>query len=190
MTRIENSSEKIAQITGLIEDIAFQTNLLALNAGVEAARAGDAGRGFAVVATEVRGLAHRSSEAAKEISGLISESETSVRLGADLVQQTGTALTEIAESITLASGMVEDIAVSAKSQAEGVAEINHSVSDLDQATQRNAALSEETSALVTVLNTEASSLAEIVRGFQLPDGTANDQPIQDADAPAGLGRAL
>lgn len=168
MANIEKSSEKIARITGVIEDIAFQTNLLALNAGVEAARAGDAGRGFAVVATEVRALAQRSSEAAKEISTLIAEAETNVQMGSDLVSRTGGALESIAETVTKATAMVEDIAESAQTQAQGVSEINNSVTEIDQVTQRNAALFEETNALVLVLEKESAALAEAVRGFRLP----------------------
>lgn len=175
MAKIETSSENIARITDVIEDIAFQTNLLALNAGVEAARAGDAGRGFAVVAMEVRALAQRSSDAAKEINSLIAEAETNVQIGSELVVRTGGALESIAETVARASNMVEEIAVSAQSQADGVSEINNSVNHIDQATQRNAALFQETSALVLVLEKESATLSEMVSSFRLPK-TLRDQP--------------
>jgi len=182
MAKIEKSSGKITRITSLIEDIAFQTNLLALNAGVEAARAGDAGLGFAVVATEVRGLARRSSDAAMEISALIAESETNVQIGVDLVGQTGGALQTIADSVTQTSMMVAEIAEAAQAQADGVSVINNSVTDLDQVTQRNAALFQETSALVVVLEKESNALSEVVRQFELPiESSAFEQASHEID---------
>ncbi len=167
MSAIEESSGKIAKIIDVIEDIAFQTNLLALNAGVEAARAGEAGRGFAVVASEVRALAQRSSDAAREINALISASGTQVGRGVDLVGRTGEALQQIVSSITEVSNLVGGIAVSSKEQSTGVAEINTAVNQLDQATQQNAAMFEETTAASHSLTQLAESLAHTVDRFEI-----------------------
>ena len=144
MDEIEQSSGKIARIIGVIDDIAFQTNLLALNAGVEAARAGDAGRGFAVVANEVRALAQRSSEAAREIDGLISNAARQVKCGASLVGQTGTALDEIVRSVGLIAARMAETAGSAQEQSASLVEINAAVNHIDQATQENTVLFAET----------------------------------------------
>ncbi|ODS51640.1 MAG: chemotaxis protein, partial [Agrobacterium sp. SCN 61-19] len=146
MGRIEGSSQKISQIISVIDEIAFQTNLLALNAGVEAARAGEAGRGFAVVAQEVRELAQRSANAAKEIKTLISASAAEVDTGVGLVRSTGEALIEIEALVNRVNESVNTIATAAKEQATGLAEINTSVNHMDQMTQQNAAMVEETSA--------------------------------------------
>ncbi len=143
MSEIEKSSQHISQIIGVIDDIAFQTNLLALNAGVEAARAGEAGRGFAVVASEVRALAQRSSDAAKEIKALISTSSQQVGRGVDLVGETGKSLQTIVESVTGITGLIVDIANSAREQSIGLSEINTAINQLDQVTQQNAAMVEE-----------------------------------------------
>jgi methyl-accepting chemotaxis protein len=164
---VETSSQEISKITSVINDIAFQTNQLALNAAVEAARAGEAGRGFAVVATEVRALAQRSSDAAREINGLISASEEQVRSGVDLVDKTGLALAAIVESISEISTLVSDIATSTKEQSSGLNEINTAVNELDQVTQQNAALFEETTAASHALTAEADSLAQAVARFDL-----------------------
>ena len=165
MGEIETSSEKITKIISVIDDIAFQTNLLALNAGVEAARAGEAGRGFAVVASEVRALAQRSSDAAHEINQLISDSGQHVKRGADLVGQTGAALQNIIQSVGDISLHVSEIAVSAKEQASGLAEINTSVNELDKFTQQNAAMFEETTAASHALTQGAESLSAVVSKF-------------------------
>ncbi|MBW6506794.1 MAG: PAS domain-containing protein, partial [Rhodobacteraceae bacterium] len=146
MGEIASSSAQIAKIISVIDDIAFQTNLLALNAGVEAARAGEAGRGFAVVASEVRALAQRSSDAAREIDGLITASTGQVRRGVDLVGQAGAALGHIVTSVSDIAGRVDAIAGSAQEQAAGLAEINTAVNQLDQVTQQNAAMFEQTTA--------------------------------------------
>ena len=167
MNEIERSSHEISKIISVIDDIAFQTNLLALNAGVEAARAGEAGRGFAVVATEVRALAQRSSDAAREINELISASEEQVQSGVELVDRTGTALAAIVESISEISGLVSNIALSTKEQASGLNEINSAVNELDQVTQQNAAMFEETTAASHALTSEADSLAQAVARFDL-----------------------
>ena len=166
MGEIESSSKQISQIIGVIDDIAFQTNLLALNAGVEAARAGDAGRGFAVVASEVRALAQRSSEAAKEIKDLISSSTDQVERGVGLVGRAGQALEEIVESVADISSRVGEIASSAKEQSTGIAEINVAVNQMDQVTQQNAAMVEETTAASHSLTDEANRLIELMAAFE------------------------
>lgn len=167
MGEISASSTKISKIIGVIDDIAFQTNLLALNAGVEAARAGDAGRGFAVVASEVRALAQRSSEAAKEINGLISESSKHVSHGVDLVGKAGAALQEIVGFVTNISDHVSAIEVSAREQSSGLSEINTSMAQLDQVTQQNAAMFEETTAASQSLNNEADTLLALIKHFRI-----------------------
>ena len=146
MHAIESSSAQINQIIGVIDEIAFQTNLLALNAGVEAARAGEAGRGFAVVASEVRALAQRSAEAAKEIKTLISASTTQVGSGVKLVGQTGEALQRIVDRVAEIDGLVSEIAASAQEQATGLAQVNTAVNQMDQVTQQNAAMVEQSTA--------------------------------------------
>jgi methyl-accepting chemotaxis protein len=167
MAAIERSSQQIAQIISVIEDIAFQTNLLALNAGVEAARAGEAGRGFAVVAAEVRALAQRAADAAKEIATLISTSEGQVRDGATLVVQSGDAVRSILSDMGEVSRLVETIAQASQDQANGLAEINSGVSLLDKVTQQNAAMVEESTAASQLLKDEANQLAVLLQGFRL-----------------------
>ncbi len=167
MSEIERSSTQISKITGVIDDIAFQTNLLALNAGVEAARAGEAGRGFAVVASEVRALAQRSSEAAREINELISASGSQVKRGVELVGQTGAALENIVSSVSEIDQKVSEIAVSAREQSSGLAEINEAVNQLDQVTQQNAAMFEQTTAASHALTREAENLNETTSRFHI-----------------------
>jgi methyl-accepting chemotaxis protein len=166
MSEIETSSRQISKITDVIDDIAFQTNLLALNAGVEAARAGDAGRGFAVVASEVRALAQRSSQAAREINSLIGASGEQVRRGVDLVDRTGKALTGILENVTEISRNVADITVSSREQSAGLAEVNEAVNQLDQVTQQNAAMFEQTTAASHALTREAETLSSSMARFR------------------------
>ena len=167
MGEIERSSDQISQIIGVIDEIAFQTNLLALNAGVEAARAGDAGRGFAVVASEVRALAQRSAEAAKEIKGLIAASSGHVQNGVGLVGQAGTALNAIVGRVAEMTGLMADITASAEEQATSLGEINTAVNQMDQTTQQNAAMVEESTAASMNLTREATQLAALVGRFRL-----------------------
>jgi methyl-accepting chemotaxis protein len=175
MGRIEESSRQIGNIIGVIDEIAFQTNLLALNAGIEAARAGDAGRGFAVVATEVRALAQRSADSAREIKALISTSTKQVDVGVQLVGETGTALVEIAAQIAKLNGLVAQIAAAAHEQSAGLREVNVAVNQMDQVTQQNAAMVEQSTAASHGLAGEAQELARLVGQFQL-DSTA---PLRD-----------
>lgn len=172
MSQIERSAKAIAQIIGVIDEIAFQTNLLALNAGVEAARAGDAGRGFAVVATEVRALAQRSADAAKEIKGLIQASSAHVGSGVELVGRTGQSLTRIVERVAKIDGIMRDIAGDATHQADSLREINAAIRQMDQTTQQNAAMVEENTAASHSLASEARSLGELVRRFKISAGAA------------------
>ena len=167
MGEIEKSSNQISQIIGVIDEIAFQTNLLALNAGVEAARAGDAGKGFAVVAQEVRALAQRSAEAAKEIKALIETSTNQVGRGVDLVGRTGEALSRIAKQIAEINTIVEEISGSAQEQASGLAEVNTAVAQMDQVTQQNAAMVEESTAAAHNLASEMEGLSRLVSQFQV-----------------------
>ena len=172
MGKIEQSAKQIAQIIGVIDEIAFQTNLLALNAGVEAARAGDAGRGFAVVASEVRALAQRSAEAAKEIKALISASAREVDAGVDLVGQTGQALQRIVTQIAEINGVVAEISASAGEQSTGLHQVNSAVNQMDQVTQQNAAMVEQSTAASHALAREAEELARLISRFQVGDAGA------------------
>ncbi|MBX5302232.1 methyl-accepting chemotaxis protein [Rhizobium sp. NLR12b] len=169
MERIEASSQQISNIIGVIDEIAFQTNLLALNAGVEAARAGEAGKGFAVVAQEVRELAQRSAGAAKEIKGLIQNSSREVESGVKLVRDTGQALKTIGGFITQINHHMDSIATSAKEQSIGLSEVNVAVNQMDQTTQQNAAMVEESTAASDSLAQEAQKLRELVAQFRLDE---------------------
>ncbi|MDR3526291.1 MAG: methyl-accepting chemotaxis protein [Rhizomicrobium sp.] len=176
MDSIAQSSKKITDIIGVIEEIAFQTNLLALNAGVEAARAGDAGRGFAVVASEVRALAHRSSDAAKQIKVLIHTSGDHVDSGVKLVAETGGALERIVGQVTQINAIVGEIAMAAEQQSTGIGQVNAAVSQMDQVTQQNAAMVEQTTAASRQLAGEARSLSEAVSFFKVGGAGITVQP--------------
>ena len=167
MNGIERSSAQITQIIGVIDEIAFQTNLLALNAGVEAARAGDAGRGFAVVASEVRALAQRSADAAREIKGLIAASRGEVERGVDLVGRTGTALDRIVSEVADIALAVAEISASAQEQASGLDQVNTAINQMDQVTQQNAAMVEESTAASRALASETDELMRLIGQFQV-----------------------
>lgn len=184
MSAIEKSAAQIAQIIGVIDEIAFQTNLLALNAGVEAARAGDAGRGFAVVAQEVRALAQRSADAAKEIKALISASSTQVEAGVKLVDETGEALHRIVSRVSEIDGVVADIAASATEQSSALAEVNTAVNQMDQTTQQNAAMVEESTAASHALKREMQELLGLVSAFRIGmDAAAKTQRLRPTAPP-------
>jgi methyl-accepting chemotaxis protein len=182
MDQIRTSSNQISQIIGVIDEIAFQTNLLALNAGVEAARAGEAGKGFAVVASEVRALAQRSAEAAKEIKGLITASSGQVEAGVDLVGQTGAALGRIVKQIETITQTVEGIAASAQEQASGLAQVNAAINQMDQVTQQNAAMVEESTAASQALADKTSELLRLMGQFRLT-GRQAQAPVRSKTVP-------
>ena len=182
MKRIEQASRKITEIIGVIDEIAFQTNLLALNAAVEAARAGDAGKGFAVVAQEVRVLAQRSAQASKEIKTLILDSDQQVQSGVDLVKQAGSSLTGIVAGVQQVAALISEIASASQEQASALDEINSAVSAMDEMTQKNAALVEETTAAAQSMAGQASDLAVLVSFFKL------EQQQHRAAAGAGAAR--
>jgi methyl-accepting chemotaxis protein len=167
MSSINESSKKIVDIIGVIDGIAFQTNILALNAAVEAARAGEQGRGFAVVASEVRNLAQRSAAAAKEIKGLIGDSVEKVDLGARLVEQAGTTMDEIVDSVKRVTDIMSEITCASQEQTSGIEQINQAISQMDQVTQQNAALVEEAAAAAESLQEQAGALAQVVSVFKL-----------------------
>jgi methyl-accepting chemotaxis protein len=179
MTEIEKSAREIAQIIGVIDEIAFQTNLLALNAGVEAARAGDAGRGFAVVASEVRSLAQRSAEAAREIKALIATSSSKVGQGVSLVHETGKALARIAAQIAGINTLVVQIATAAQEQSTGLKEINVAINAMDQITQTVAAMVEESTAASHALSEEADQVASLISRFDVGANVV-ELPREDA----------
>jgi methyl-accepting chemotaxis protein len=171
MEEINTSSKKIVDIIGVIDGIAFQTNILALNAAVEAARAGEQGRGFAVVASEVRNLAQRSAAAAKEIKGLIGDSVEKVELGTQLVDQAGTTMSEVVDSIKRVTDIMAEIMAASQEQSAGIEQINQAIGQMDQATQQNAALVEQSAAAAESLSNQAAKLTRSVSVFKL-DGSA------------------
>jgi methyl-accepting chemotaxis protein len=186
MGEIERSSDQIARIIGVIDEIAFQTNLLALNAGVEAARAGEAGRGFAVVASEVRSLAQRSAEAAKEIKNLILESSQQVGVGVRLVGEAGDALAKIVAKVSEIDALVSDIAASAQEQATGLDQVNTAVNQMDQVTQQNAAMVEESTAASHSLAQEAEEMMRLMARFNVGASTQTTTPTRMPQPKAGV----
>ena len=194
MDQINASSRKIGDIIGVIDGIAFQTNILALNAAVEAARAGEQGRGFAVVAGEVRTLAQRSAEAAKEIKGLIEASVGTVAVGADQVGQAGQSMQEIVVSVRRVTDLIGEITAAANEQRDGFGQVNQAVSNLDQMTQQNAALVEESSAAAKAMHEQAQRLMQTMAVFQVGASTAAGQamaapPATSTPAPQVVARA-
>ncbi len=192
MDGIATSSHQISQIIGVIDEIAFQTNLLALNAGIEAARAGDAGRGFAVVASEVRTLALRSTDAAREIKLLISNAETEVKNGVSLVNDAGVALEHIFEQVAKIDQVVETIADAAQDQAGRLGQVNAAINQMDQATQQNAAMVEETTAAARGLSAETGNLTRLIGRFKIGDAmsTGDTARIAQNNAPVARSSAV
>ncbi|ACS86286.1 methyl-accepting chemotaxis protein [Musicola paradisiaca] len=192
MNNITQSSRKIADITSVINSIAFQTNILALNAAVEAARAGEQGRGFAVVAGEVRNLAQRSAQAAKEIEGLISESVIRINTGSDQVASTGETIHDIIRAVTQVTDLIGEIASASIEQERGISQIAQAVTEMDGVTQQNAALVQESAAASASLEDQARQLTSAVAVFQLPDSSGAPQlrPALATAAPAAALPAL
>ncbi|HMD73304.1 MAG TPA: methyl-accepting chemotaxis protein, partial [Steroidobacteraceae bacterium] len=192
MSGINAASKKIADIIGVIDEIAFQTNLLALNAAVEAARAGEQGRGFAVVASEVRNLASRSAEAAKEIKGLIQDSVGKVTEGTKLVDESGRMLAEIVTGVKKVTDVVAEIAASSREQAAGIDQVNQAVTSMDGATQQNAALVEQATAAAQALTEQAANLMHLIEGYRIgePEGKSQSPvPAPKSSAAAATKRA-
>ena len=199
MARIEESSRKISDIIGVIDEIARQTNLLALNAAVEAARAGEAGRGFAVVASEVRSLAQRSSQAAKDIKDLITNSNSQVKEGVDLVNKAGGALNDIVDSIKKVAVVISDIAAASAEQATGIEQVNKALTQMDEVTQQNSALVEENAATAKTLEQQAKAMSDEVSVFRV-EGIEAELPrvmqrspgavVRPASRPATAKRAI
>ena len=180
MGEINTSSRKIADIIGVIDEIAFQTNLLALNAAVEAARAGEQGRGFAVVATEVRNLAQRSASAAKEIKGLINDSVDKVKVGSALVDESGKTLSEIMDSVKKVTDIVAEIAAASEEQSQGIEQVNNAITQMDNVTQQNAAVVEQSSAASKAMQEQSSTLVAQIGYFKLGKGS-NAHEIRQGD---------
>jgi methyl-accepting chemotaxis protein len=178
MEDIHQSSQRIADIIGVIDGIAFQTNILALNAAVEAARAGEAGRGFAVVAGEVRSLAQRSAEAARQIKALIGTSVDRVNAGTRLVHEAGRTIGDIVDNAEKVSSFIGEITAASSEQSQGISEVNAAVGQLDQMTQQNAALVEQSAAAAESLREQAQRLAEVVAVFRLGSGEGGHPPLQ------------
>ena len=184
MLEISQSSQKIGEIVGVIDGIAFQTNILALNAAVEAARAGEQGRGFAVVANEVRNLAQRSAAAAKEIKALIAASSGDVEAGSKLVGEAGATMHEVLASVGRVTDIMADISAASAEQSSGIEQVNLAIGEMDESTQRNAALVEEASAAAQAMQDQAAQLARAVRAFRLDATAGNDALPAPAKRPA------
>jgi methyl-accepting chemotaxis protein len=185
MAAIDTASRKVVDIIGVIDSIAFQTNILALNAAVEAARAGEQGRGFAVVASEVRGLAQRSSAAAKEIKSLIGDASGKVEAGSALVQDAGRTMEDVVASVRRVSDIVAEITAASAEQSTGIGQVNQAISQMDGTTQQNAALVEEAAAAADSLRRQADLLVSLVGQFRL-DGAAAAPARPALAAPAPL----
>ncbi len=186
MESISASSRKISDITSVVDSIAFQTNILALNAAVEAARAGEQGRGFAVVAAEVRHLAQRSAAAAKDISALINESVTSVDAGSKLAREAGDTMTDIVTSIQKVNAIMTDISTASQEQNRGIEQVNLAIGEMDQVTQRNAALVEQAAAASETLQDQAANLVQVVSAFRLGEASQLSMQMQPAQVRAGM----
>ncbi|WP_136255295.1 methyl-accepting chemotaxis protein [Onishia niordana] len=184
MHGISQSSQEIADITGVIDSIAFQTNILALNASVEAARAGEQGRGFAVVAGEVRNLAGRSASAAKEIKTLIDASVVQVKQGSTLVEQAGQTMQEVVDSVKRVTDIMDEISAASQEQSDGIEQVTQAVGQMDQVTQQNASLVQQASAAAASLEEQASRLEQAVAVFRLADGATQAQPAESASIPS------
>ncbi len=185
MGEINASSRKIADIISVIDEIAFQTNLLALNAAVEAARAGEQGRGFAVVATEVRNLAQRSASAAKDVKGLINDSVDKVKVGSELVDESGKTLSQIMESVRKVTDIVAEIAAASEEQSAGIEQVNNAVTQMDNVTQQNAAVVEQASAASKAMEEQSSTLVAQIGYFKLGKGS-NAHEIRQGDTASML----
>jgi methyl-accepting chemotaxis protein len=177
MASIAESSRQIVNIISVIDGIAFQTNILALNAAVEAARAGEQGRGFAVVASEVRSLAQRSAAAAKEIKGLIDDSVAKVDSGSKLVEEAGTTMKNVVDSVRHVTGIVSEISSASAEQTSGIEQVNQAIMQMDASTQQNAALVEQAAAAAQSLQTQATKLAQVVGVFKLREGASVAGPV-------------
>jgi methyl-accepting chemotaxis protein len=182
MSGINESSKKISDIIGVIDEIAFQTNLLALNAAVEAARAGEQGRGFAVVAGEVRNLAQRSAGAAKEIKDLIRDSVSKVEDGTLLVNESGETLKDIVASVKRVTDMISDIAEASVEQSSGIEQVNKAVTQMDEMTQQNAALVEEASAAGESMAEQANDMRRLLNFFTIDDATVSAPMLTDSSS--------
>ncbi|SFT56484.1 methyl-accepting chemotaxis protein [Halomonas saccharevitans] len=183
MHGIAGSSQKVADITGVIDSIAFQTNILALNASVEAARAGEHGRGFAVVAEEVRNLASRSADAAKEIKGLIDGSVTQVQEGSALVEQAGKTMQDVVNSVRRVTDIMDEISAASQEQSDGIEQVSQAVGQMDQVTQQNASLVQEASSAAASLEEQADRLEQAVAVFKLTEGQQSTAPSGGAPRP-------